>query len=82
MDTEVIATFKRALGIISHSRAGWDYDLSPAERAKEMADEKSSLGIARAIWANNPDQHDALKAAFREASPLATLDEIDRPVTA
>jgi hypothetical protein len=75
---EAVSSFKRALGIISHSRAGWDYDLSPAERAKEIADEKGSLAIARAIWANNPDQHEALRAAFAEAAPLATMDEIVR----
>lgn len=79
MNTETVETFTHALGVISHSRAGWDYDLSPQERAKELADEKSALGIARMIWTNNPDMHDDLKSAFAAASPLATLDEITRP---
>ncbi len=70
--------FVRCLGTISHSRAGWDYDLSKAERAKEIAEEKAALAEARAIWAANPNSHDVLREAFNKAKPLATLSEFDR----
>ena len=70
--------FKKCLSTMSHSRAGWDYQLSPAQRAEENQAERSALSRARAIWAENPDQHDALRAAFTDFKPLATMDEIER----
>lgn len=70
-------TFKRQLELISYSRAGWDYQMSPAQRAEEKAGERAALAKARSIWAENPDQHDELRAVFRETQPLATLSELE-----
>jgi hypothetical protein len=69
--------FVQCLTTISHSRAGWDYDLSPEERAKEIAEEKAALVKARAIWAENAANVDVLREAFKKAQPLATLREFD-----
>lgn len=77
MGESYLHDFVRCLGTISHYRAGWDYDLSPAQRAKENADEKAALAKARAIWAANPDNHDVLREAFRKAQPLAVLSEFE-----
>jgi hypothetical protein len=78
-----IKEFKAALSTISHSRAGWDYDLPPAQRAKENREEKEAISLARSIWAENPGMHDDLRAAFAEANPLATMREIENlPVKA
>lgn len=74
----LIAEFTKCLGTMSHSRAGWDYQLPPAQRAEENRQEKNALARARAIWAENPTMHDALKAAFVAAKPLASMDEIER----
>lgn len=78
--TEISLTdeFKKCLSIMSHSRAGWDYQLPPKQRAEEDRQECEALARARSIWADNTDQHDALRAAFKEASPLATMSEIER----
>lgn len=75
---ELTAEFKKCLGSMSYSRAGWDYELSAAQRAEENRQEREALARARAIWAENPDRHDDLRAAFKEASPLATMTEIER----
>lgn len=80
MNIEIANRFKRCLGIMSHSRAGWDFDLSPAQKAKENQEEKDALAEARAIWALNPELHEMLRGAFAEASPLATMKEIEAPV--
>lgn len=74
---ETIKTFKHALGTMSHSRAGWDFDLPPAQRAEENRAEQAALSVARSIWADHPEMHDALRAAFSEVSPLATMSEIE-----
>lgn len=76
MSGDLIAEFKKCLGTMSHSRAGWDYQLPPAQRAEEDRQEREALSRARSIWAENPGQHEALRAAFTEASPLATMAEI------
>jgi len=76
MTSDLIAEFKECLSRMSYARAGWDYELSPEERTRENALEKNSLSRARAIWGDNPDAHEVLRAAFVEASPLATLKEI------
>ena len=78
MVSELIAEFKKCLSTMSHSRAGWDYDLPPAQRAEENRQESEALVRARAIWAENPDRHDDLRAAFKAAGPLATMSEIER----
>jgi hypothetical protein len=79
---DLIAEFKRCLGTMSHSRAGWDYQLSREQRAKEDREELDALTRARAICAENPDRHDDLRAAFKDASPLAQMAEIEaRPVS-
>lgn len=75
--TELIAEFTKCLSAMSYSRAGWDYRLPPAQRAEESRQEREALARARAIWSENPDQHDALRAAFAAASPLATMREIE-----
>lgn len=75
--TETVTRFKRCLGIMSNSRAGWDFDLPPAQKAKENQEEKSALAEARAIWAQSPEMHEALRTAFDEARPLATMREIE-----
>lgn len=72
-----VETFKKNLKDMSHSRAGWDYELSAAQRAQEAALEREALASARTIWSENPDMHDALRAAFSEVSPLATMREIE-----
>ncbi len=74
----LIAEFVRCLGIMSHSRAGWDYELSREQRAKEDREERESLARARAIWSENPDRHEELRAAFKAASPLARMEEIEK----
>lgn len=74
---DLTAEFKKCLGTMSHSRAGWDYELPPAQRAAENRQEKEALSRARAIWAENPELHDDLRAAFAESSPLATMSEIE-----
>ena len=71
-----IEVFKKALATMSHCRAGWDYEMSREQRAKETAEEKEALAVARSIWAENPDMHEALLAAFKDAQPLATMNEI------
>ena len=74
---ELIAEFKQCLGTMSHSRAGWDYELPPAQRAEEDRQEREALTRARAIWADYPDMHDMLRDAFKSANPLATMREIE-----
>lgn len=74
---DLISEFTKCLGTMSHSRAGWDYQLPPAQRAKEDREESESLSRARAIWAQNPMLHDDLRAAFQTASPLARMQEIE-----
>ena len=74
---ELIQEFTKCLSVMSNSRAGWDFQLSPAQRAKEDREEKEALAKARKIWAENPDRHDDLRKAFAAASPLATMREIE-----
>lgn len=75
---DIIAEFKQCLGTMSHSRAGWDYELSREQRAKEDREERDALARARAIWLENPERHDDLRAAFIAASPLARMAEIEQ----
>lgn len=74
-----IKQFTKALTDLSYCRAGWDYQLSPEQRAAENKMAKDALSTAQAIWAKNPDLHDDLRIAFKKLSPLATLDEIELP---
>ena len=74
----LLAEFTKCLGTMSHSRAGWDYELPRAQRDEENRQEKEALTRARAIWAENPSLHDDLRAAFAAAQPLATMAEIER----
>ena len=76
--TELTDKFQKCLFTMSHSRAGWDYELPPAQRAQENREEKEALAEARKIWAENPDMHDELRETFKKASPLATMSEIER----
>lgn len=71
-----IEAFKKALATMSNSRAGWDYEMSREQRAKEAGEEQEALALARSIWAENPDMHEELRAAFKDAQPLATMNEI------
>ncbi len=75
---ELTEEFKKCLGTMSHSRAGWDYDLPPAQRREEDRQEREALARARALWKDNPERHDDLRAAFKEASPLAQMKEIEQ----
>lgn len=77
MRAVLIDEFKRCLSTMSHSRAGWDYQLPPAQRAEENRQEKEALANARAIWASSAPLHEELRAAFAAASPLATMNEIE-----
>lgn len=74
----MIQEFKKCLSTMSHSRAGWDYALPPAQKAKEDRECAEALARARTIWAGNPDFHEQLRAAFKEASPLAKMSEIEQ----
>ena len=74
----LVAEFRDCLSTMSHSRAGWDYQLSREQRAKEDREEREAVTRARAIWAENPPLHDDLRAAFVDANPLATMSEIER----
>ena len=74
---QLTADFKRCLGTMSSCRAGWDYQLSPAQRADENRQEREALTRARAIWAENPSMQSDLRAAFDEAKPLASMREIE-----
>jgi len=75
---ELTEEFKNCLNTMSYSRAGWDYQLPPAQRAEENRQEREALARAREIWSENPDRHDDLRAAFKAARPLATMNEIER----
>lgn len=74
---DVITEFRKCLSDMSHSRAGWDYQLPPAQRQEEDRVEHDALSRARAIWAENPNSHDDLRAAFVAENPLATMKEIE-----
>lgn len=76
--SDIIGWFKKHLSTISHSRAGWDYELTREQRTKENREEKEAMAMARKIWADNPDRHDDLRTAFKECGPLATMSEIER----
>lgn len=78
----LVAEFRDCLSTMSHSRAGWDYELSREQRAKEDREEREAVARARAIWAENPPLHDALREAFVAANPLATMSEIERAESA
>lgn len=73
----LVDEFTQCLGTMSHSRAGWDYQLPAAQRAEENRQEKQALARVRAIWSENPDLRDALREAFTAASPLASMREIE-----
>jgi hypothetical protein len=75
----LIAEFQDCLRTMSHSRAGWDYQLPPDQRHEESRQEHEALARARAIWAENPAIHDGLRVAFTAANPLATMKEIETP---
>lgn len=75
--SDPIAEFTQCLVTMSHSRAGWDYELSREQKAKEDREEKEALARVRAIWSENPERRDALRAAFTSANPLATMREIE-----
>ena len=77
--TGIVEEFTRCLCVMSHSRAGWDYQLSAAQRAQEDREERDALARARDIWSGHPDLHDQLRAAFTAAQPLATMREIESP---
>lgn len=79
--SDPISEFTKCLGTMSHSRAGWDYELSREQRAREDREEREALSRARAIWTENPDLHDDLRAAFTLANPLARMAEIENTPT-
>lgn len=75
---ELTEEFKKCLGTMSHSRAGWDYDLPREQRQREDREEREALARCRTIWKENPDRHDDLREAFKAASPLARMQEIEQ----
>lgn len=75
--TDLRDEFVRCLGTMSHSRAGWDYELPREQRAREEREEKEALTRARAIWSEHPELHDSLLESFVETKPLATMREIE-----
>lgn len=78
MDESYLHDFVRCLNTISHTRAGWDYPQMPLdEKKREIEEERAALAQARAIWRDNPDNHDVLREAFKKAQPLAVLSEIE-----
>lgn len=74
--SDIITEFKKHLGTMSHSRAGWDYQLPPQQKALEDRQRKEALSAARKLWSDNPDRQEDLRKAFVEFRPLATMDEI------
>lgn len=72
----LVHEFVRCLKTMSHSRAGWDYQLPPAQRALENRQEKDALARARVIWSEYPDK-EVLRFAFKALGPLATMSEIE-----
>lgn len=76
--SDLTVEFTKCLVTMSHSRAGWDYQLPPAQRAEENRQEQEALSRARTIWSENPDDHQALRDAFAACKPLATMAEIER----
>jgi len=74
----LVAEFRDCLFTMSHSRAGWDYQMSREQRAHEDAAEREALTRARSIWSENPALHDALREAFAAANALASMNEIQR----
>lgn len=75
--SELLEEFKKCLIDMSHARAGWDYTMSPQQRAEERAFEQKAKARASAIWSENPASHDDLRAAFKQTQPLATMSEIE-----
>jgi len=74
---EKIKAFTAALGVMSYARAGWDYQLPPAQRAEENRAAMNALAVARTIWAENADLQDDLREAFVTFGPLVTMSEIE-----
>jgi len=71
--------FTKYLNILSTCRAGDDYELSSKQKAEEDRQRDESLSRLRQMWSENPAEHDDLRQAFIKASPLATMEEIERP---
>lgn len=75
--TTLVSELRNCLVAVSHARAGWDFSLSRDQRAKEARSEREAMRLARTIWKDNPGLHDAMRVAFAELGPLATMGEID-----
>ncbi len=78
MDADIHAEFRKCLVDISFARAGWDYELRPAQKASEASMSADRMTRARQIWAENENQRDELRAVFRDAQPLVEMREIER----
>ncbi len=76
--TDLVEEFKKCLITMSHCRAGWDFQLPPAQRAEENRQEKDALSRARAIWSENADLRDKLREVFDAEKPLASMREIEQ----
>lgn len=74
----LIAEFSKCLAAVSHYRAGFDFEMSRAQRADEKKDGDAAMTRARAIWRENPAMQDDLRAAFAAAKPLMTFDEVTK----
>jgi len=74
----LISEFSECLKTMSYCRAGWDYELSPEVKRREDKQCADALAKAREIWRENTAIRADLRAAFKAASPLATMEEIER----
>lgn len=75
--SEIVTEFNKCLNTMSHSRAGWDYELPREQRDRENREEADALQRARTIWRENPERQEDLRAAFKANGPLATMAEIE-----
>ena len=75
-----LAQFRRAADLLSYARAGDDYQLTPAQKAREDRMRRESLATLRGLWRDHPDLHDAFREAIR--AELVTEGEIVREAAA
>ena len=78
MTTDLQSEFRKCLCEISFTRAGWDYELPPAQKSKEAAMASDCMTRARQIWSENPDKRDDLRSVFTDLQPLAEIREIEK----
>ena len=73
------AEFRKCLGEISFTRAGYDVrEMPPAQKSKESAKASDFMMRARQIWAENPDKRASCRGVFQDVNPLVEMREIER----